>query len=176
MGLFDFFKQNDKTSEPQISVIQDIPKDIFVDDNDYVESDIDKPIGIETVYNFLGEDFEVRGYNDALTNPDESYKLDNLKLLAQDLDILIQKIDTYYQDRMKVLNFHIASRSRAGLVDLVEELKTHKEMLLDHMNRLEFIKKENMNKAGATQRIVLSYQRGFMRGLSTITQSKIFNI
>lgn len=178
MGLFDFFKQNGKAvmhDEPA-TMVQEIPKNIFIEEAEHVEVDSNKVNGIESVYTFLLEDFEVRGYNDALTNPDDSYKLDNLKLLAQDLDILIQKVETFYQDRMKVLNFHIGSRSRAGLVDLVEELKTHKEMLIDHMNKLEVIKQANNNKSGATQRIALSYQRGFMRGLSTITQSKIFNL
>lgn len=174
MGLFDFFKQK-QAELPQENNNSEIPRDIFLEEREYEDIERKKDIGIHLVYGFLLEDFELRGYNDALTNPDESYKTDNLKLLAQDLDILIQKVDTYYQDRLKVINFHIASRGRAGLVDLVEELKTHQDILKDHMAKMVIINTDNKNKSGVTQRIMLSYQRGFMRGLSAITQSKLFN-
>ena len=175
MGLFDFFRKKQPVESTATNAVPEIPRDLFVEDRDFVEADKKKDVGIESVYNFLLEDFEVRGYNDAMTNPDDSYKSDNLKLLAQDLDILIQKVDTYYKDRLKVVDFHIASRGRAGLVDLVEELKTQQETLVDHMAKIEIIKQDNEKKLGATQRIMLSYQRGFMRGLSTLTQSKLFN-
>ena len=174
MGLFDFFRKKQPVESSLLNVTPEIPKNIFIEDRDFVEADKKKDVGIDAVYNFLLEDFEVRGYNDAMTNPDDSYKSDNLKLLAQDLDILLQKVDTYYQDRLKVVDFHIASRGRAGLVDLVEELKTQRETLIDHMAKIKIIKMDNENKVGATQRIMLSYQRGFMRGLSTLTQSKLF--
>jgi hypothetical protein len=76
---------------------------------------------------------------------------------------------------MKELDFHISSRSRAGLIDLVEELKTRKEMVLEHVAKVQEIKKEMEDTNSMTQRIILSYQRGFMRGLSAITQSNVLN-
>jgi hypothetical protein len=61
------------------------------------------------------------------------------------------------------------------LIELVEELKTRKEMVLEHMIKVDELKKEIQTNTGMTQRIVLSYERGFMRGLSALTQSKIIN-
>ena len=52
--------------------------------------------GLDAIYNFLQNDYESKGYNDALTNPDESYKTDNIKMFNHDLFILIDKSATYY--------------------------------------------------------------------------------
>lgn len=131
--------------------------------------------GLDAVYSFLQSDYESKGYNDALTNPDESYKADNIRLFHHDLIILLDRTQVYYDGLLKELDFHISSRSRAGLIDLVEELRIRKETVTDHISKLKTIKEDAVAGAGATQRIALSYQRGFMRGLSAISQSKLFN-
>lgn len=131
--------------------------------------------GLDSIYAFLQNDYETRGYNDALTNPDESYKNDNISLIQHDLMILIERTATYYETMLKETDFHISSRSRAGLIDLVEELKIRKEITMDHLEKVKQIKAEAQNSGNASQRIVLSYQRGFMRGLYAISQSKLFN-
>lgn len=131
--------------------------------------------GLDSIYAFLQNDYETRGYNDALTNPDESYKNDNIKLIQHDLMILIERTSTFYETMLKETDFHISSRSRAGLIDLVEELKIRKEITMDHLEKVKQIRAEAQNGGNASQRIVLSYQRGFMRGLYAISQSKLFN-
>lgn len=130
---------------------------------------------IDAIYAFLQFDYESRGFNDALTNPDDSYRNDNVNLLKQDLFILIEKSITFYEGLQKEVDFHINSRTRAGLIDLVEELKTRREMVTDHLAKIKIIKEDALNGNGAVQRIALSYQRGFMRGLSALTQSNVFN-
>ncbi|MCJ7820189.1 MAG: hypothetical protein MUP53_03210, partial [Bacteroidales bacterium] len=60
-------------------------------------------------------------------------------------------------------------------IDLVEELKTKRELIVDHLEKIRVVKAEAINSTGATQRITLSYQRGFMRGLSALSQSKVLN-
>jgi hypothetical protein len=131
--------------------------------------------GLDTVYAFFLNDYESKGYNDALTNPDESYKSDNIKLLNHELFILIERTSTYYEDLAKEMEFHISTRSRAGLIDLVEELKIRMQIINDHRDKLSEIRKEALTGTGAIQRIGLSYQRGFMRGLSSISQAKVLN-
>jgi hypothetical protein len=60
------------------------------------------------------------------------------------------------------------------LIDLVEELKIRKDIISDLLEKIRVIKEDALNGTGSTQRIALSYQRGFMRGLSAISQSKMF--
>lgn len=131
--------------------------------------------GLDSIYAFLQSDYESKGYNDALINPDESYRNDNIRLIRQDLMILIDRTLNYYETMIRETDYHISTRSRAGLLDLVDELKMKKDLLQSHIEKVNGIKKEAATETGASERIVLSYQRGFMRGLYAISQSKFFN-
>lgn len=63
MGLFDFFRKKQPIESTTVNTTSEIPRDLFIEDRDFVEADKKKAVGIEAVYNFLLEDFEVRGYN-----------------------------------------------------------------------------------------------------------------
>jgi len=180
MGLLNFFKKNH--SDTSVALNGNGQTETS---NDSVEERNPKPLpnfqsngeanGIEAIYAFLQADYESKGYNDALISADESYKTDNIKLIRMDLQITVQRANTYYEDLLRELDFHIISRGRAGLIDLVEELKTRKEMVHEHIEKINQVKQEMETDSGMTQRILLSYQRGFMRGLSAITQTNVLN-
>jgi hypothetical protein len=61
------------------------------------------------------------------------------------------------------------------LVDLVQELDSRKKLVEEYKGKLKDIKDSMDSENGMCQRIILSYQRGFMRGLSAITQSNVLN-
>lgn len=194
MGLFSFFTSN-KQNSAKAQYQDKIPVQEFLDNQEALQPkqvlannaaitqenkpnespQQEKVVGLETIYNFLQADFESRGYNDALTNPDDSYKSDNLLLIKYDLQIIIHRVNTYHEDLLRELDFHILSRSRAGLIDLVEEMKNRKEMINEHVQKVMHIKNDMENEFGMVQRVLLSYQRGFMKGLSAISQSNVLN-
>ena len=179
MGLFNLFKKKQNPEPGNLTPAlplhenhHDQPNHNSLLKNIPVNGEVK---GIDAIYAFLQADFESKGYNDALVSPDESNKLDNIRLLQLDLGILIQKVETYYSDSIKEIDYHMTSRTRAGLIDLVDELKTRREIVLDHVNKVNELKKEMAGNAGMSERMVLSYQRGFMKGISAITQSTIMN-
>jgi len=181
MGFLNLFRKNSTNKAGENHSDNTLPvvsKTLFIEDQDPLEKMDMNPgkgeiKGIEEIYTFLQKDYESRGYNDALTNPDESYRTDNIDLLNNDLAILIQKVTTYYEDLLKEIDFHILSRGRAGLIDLVETLKTRKELVEDHLRKVNQIRYDMENNEGMSQRIILSYQRGFMRGLSALTMADV---
>jgi hypothetical protein len=176
MGLFSFLKKKPAAAVPPESTL--IPGEAITEDVNPIEiipGTDNNFMGIEAIYDFLQGDYESKGFNDALTNPDDSYKQDNIRLIKLDLQILIQKVSTYYEDLDKELNLHIATRSRAGLIDLVEELESRKLMVSEHRMKVSRIQEEINQETSMSNRIILSYQRGFMRGLSAISQSKVLN-
>ncbi|TFH49556.1 MAG: hypothetical protein E4G92_01685 [Bacteroidia bacterium] len=180
MARFNLFRKKNREIKPETANLPDVVRDDLIK-GDSAPGEIKSFFsenglsGINAVYAFLQADYESRGYNDALINPDESYRTDNVNMLRQDLYILIEKSATYYEGLLREVDFHIGSRSRAGLIDLVEELKTKRELIVDHLEKIRVVKAEAVNSTGATQRITLSYQRGFMRGLSALSQSKVLN-
>jgi hypothetical protein len=181
MGLFNFFSKKEQPVQPENSNGNpEIPQEFLTTEGKQQETTGDQgngmdTQGIEAIYSFLQGDYESKGYDDALTNPDDSYKSDNIKLIKLDLQILIQKVNTYYEDLAIELDLHIATRSRAGLVDLVQELESRKQMVVEHQAKVGQMQAEIENENGMSRRIILSYQRGFMRGLSALTQSKVLN-
>jgi hypothetical protein len=130
---------------------------------------------VEGLYLYLQNDWEEEGFSDALANPDDSYRLDNLEFLTIDFDLKVDQLLLHYSDKLNEIEFHILSRSKAGLVDLVDELKQHSVKLKSHVDQLNKFKQEITQNTGALKRILLSYNKGFMRGLSAITVSKFLN-
>ena len=180
MGLFNSFRKQTINGIDHTTSTVEIPRDVFIEEkepgqNGRTGHHNGSDQGIQGIYAFLQADYESRGYSDALMNPDDSYKQDNIKLLRHDLEILVQKVATYYEDIVRGLEFHILTRERAGLIDLVEQLKSRKELVLEHIRKVEEIKEEAENGEGMAQRVILSYQRGFMKGLMAISQSTVLN-
>jgi nicotinamide riboside kinase len=184
MGLFSFLKKNgqentgiNKNNDNGLDLLSKdkpvIAEDKILEKNDPLKNSNGIIKGINEVYAFLQTDFESKGYHDALINPDDSYRKDNIKLLKHDLIILIQKVTTYYEDLLRDIGFHINSRERAGLIDLVEELKFRQQGVEVHLIKVSEIRKEMNEDTGVSERIMLSYQKGFMRGLSAISQSNV---
>lgn len=177
MGLFNFFKKNGVAlvkNNGDGGPVPEIAKDGFNRNQDILTtSDLNR--GLEQIYSFLQADYEGKGYNDALVNPDDSYKSDNIRLIKLDLQILIDKTTTYYDNLLSELSLHIVTRSRAGLIDLVQELESRKKLIEDYKQKIKIITDNTNDENGMCQRIILSYQRGFMRGLSAITHLNVLN-
>ena len=176
MGLFSFLNKKPVSPPPAepVTVPGEIPggESSAHELTDLQDHNIN---GIEAIYAYLQGDYESKGFNDALTNPDDSYKQDNIRLIRFDLQILIQKVSTYYEDLESELGLHITTRGRAGLVDLVEELQTRKQMVGEHKAKVAQIQAGMDQESSMVNRIILSYQRGFMRGLSALSQSRVLN-
>jgi hypothetical protein len=59
-----------------------------------------------------------------------------------------------------------------GLIDLVEELNSQRDVLLYQMEKLNKIMSDIAVGNGVTKRLESSYQKGFLRGVSSLTKSR----
>lgn len=184
MGLFNWLSRNGKRD-----MEDEIPEDLFIEKNPPTLSDSNStseshetPVngvqdsdGIEGLYQFMREDYESRGFDDAMTNPDSTYREDNIELLRHELHIRIEQVENYYSDLRNSLIFHIDTRKRSGLVDMVDALERKLELLDTHSERLDSIKVDAKNHQGMSERIILSYKRGFSRGLASLSHAEVLN-
>ncbi len=178
MGLLSFFKKNPFQSQitnKSENEQYEIPKDLFIEEREPEEltssnNSNNGMNGIYDIYEYLKKDFESMGYNDAIVNPDESYKLENIEMIKKDIQIFIQSVNLKYEDNLKEIDFHIKTRSKAGLIDIVDELNTRKEIILGHIEKLHQIQKDSENMKGICERVVLSYKKGFNRGLYALSK------
>jgi hypothetical protein len=189
MGLFNFFNRRDNNSNgfenqnPASTNQQnfpEIPENVFVEKEksptNYSDENNGSPQvenGITLLFQFLEKNYEGKGYDDALINPDNTHLEQNIEALKNDLERNIRKIKTFYEDFIRDINFHIESRSRSGMVDTVEELTVKKDTAESHIKQILEIENDAKNNKGVGQGIIISYTRGFRNGLAAISHHSI---
>ena len=189
--MFDFFRRNQIDTVPLnghgapsvngTETLEEvtIPKHLFVEDSEPSGSNsaiaTKEVANIDAIYGFLQNDFESKGYSDCLVSSDDSYRASNIDLIKTDLRILIERVNTYYEDLIAAIDIHIKSRGRAGLIDVVEELTARKAMIVEHMKKVREIEADIPEMKGLVSKVVLSYSKGFNRGLATLTKANLLN-
>lgn len=188
MGLFNFFngKQNsngnaiDNRQDNLANPLLEIPENVFLEKEkpttDTIQTDrttSNSENGISVLFNFIEKNYESKGYDDALINPDNIHLEQNVEALKNDLERTIRKIKTFYEDFIREINFHIETRSRSGMVDTVEELTVKKDTAEEHINQILVIENDAKENKGIGYGIILSYKRGFHNGLAAISHHSI---
>jgi hypothetical protein len=153
--------------------LPEIRKEDFIDEAapvDDVSNSIIIPYGtnmpIDIIYANLKKDNEPKGYDDAICNPDISYKDNYIALTKSNLNVLFKQIRIKYNDELHIVNSHIKSLSDAGLIDIVERFKTRKETLELHIQELNQMENDLNEGKDYMTGIFRSYERGFLRGLA----------
>jgi hypothetical protein len=185
MGLFNFFNRQQRNghnhNQDLDALVHDIPEATFIEKEQpekvsTEEKPANQPLGgIHFLYEFLDKNYESKGYNDALINPDTTHLDQNVTALKNDLERAIRKVKTFYEDFIRQINFHIASRSRSGMIDTVEELTVKKETAESHIKQVLEIEDQAKKNEGVGYGIVISYTRGFRNGLAAISGHSILN-
>jgi len=183
MGLFSFFNRKNGHANANSNLgidLPDIPESVFIEKdpqkNEKQEEGNGTPvgnIGINVLFHFLEKNYQSQGYDDALVNPDTTHLQQNIDALNNDLERVIVKVKTFYQDFIRETNFHIVSRSRSGLIETVEELTVKKETAEQHIRQVLEIEERAKNNDGPGQSIIISYTRGFKNGLAAISHHSI---
>ena len=188
MGLFNFFNGKNGSANHLAGTNSDAQKISETPPGMFFEKD--KPLngasvenhnassseqGINLLFQFLEKNYEKKGYDDALINPDSTHLDQNIAALKNELQRTIRKVKTFYEDFVREINFHISSRTRSGMVDTVEELNVKKETAESHIRQVLEIEQEANESRGVAQGIVLSYTRGFRNGLAAISHHSIMN-
>jgi len=170
MGLFDVFKKKSfaEQSEDIESKLEE-QKQPEIKEQDSANNGLSARLPIDEIYQYLQNDFESRGYEDALSNPDISYRDMNKKLIVSNLKVLFKQTKQTYTDNLNRTDFHISSRSQAGLVDIVELLKNQKNMLVDHLKEVVKMEEDLEKEEDYMIGMLLSYERGFLRGLAALS-------
>ncbi|MCF3110883.1 hypothetical protein LL912_19010 [Niabella sp. CC-SYL272] len=181
MGFFDLFKK--RTSAPAetpeeagSSTLPEIREEDFIDNSEPSSAntstysvEFGSKLPIDIIYGFLKEDYENKAYNDALTNPDQSYKDANLDIVRSNLEIKFKQVFLKYEDMLREIDFHIHSRGQAGLTDIVELLKSKQNTYEKHVVELKKMK-EDLDKGELYMMgIFKSYEVGFTRGLASLS-------
>jgi len=179
MGLFDVLfgttKKSDQgmeiSSKPEEPVIPEIKEPNGASNGIPLTKEVELTVSmpLDEIYKYLRIDFESQGYEDAMSNPDTSYRDMNKQLIVSNLKVLFKQVKQIYIDSLKTTDFHIKSREQAGLIDIVDLLKNRKETLDNHLNEINKMETDLANKEDYMVGMLLSYERGFLRGLAALS-------
>ncbi|HTJ53226.1 MAG TPA: hypothetical protein VL443_27415 [Cyclobacteriaceae bacterium] len=160
----------------------EIPEHIFIE---YAKPNLKEPMDqneekqdvsdLQTLYRYLEQNQDKKGYEDALINPDSSYMEEQVTYINNELSLLISKIRTYYVRHLRNIDFHIDTRKRNGMLETVDELLTHKETVLEEMRIVSSIEEDSRNGKGLSQNPILSYRKGFRNGFAAITYNTVLS-
>ena len=141
MSLINFFRKN--ASNAPVSIEEFEHEENVVNENPINEKESSMVIikygtgmPIDLIYAFLQKDYESKGYEDALSNPEVSYKEMNKAIIRSKLEVKFRQVRLSYTDKLQKLDFHINSRREAGLIDFVKQLETEKSKLQEHVSRI----------------------------------------
>lgn len=187
MGLLDFFKKKDEIQPSEISGDNNdndatnetiIDRNIFVKDpqkTNVTESNDEDSTAWKRIFSRIRKDYEIEGYNDALSTADVKYRDDNKEILKLNLRVDIEEAEIEIKEYLKELDFHIKSRTKAELNDLVEELESKKVVFEERLEKLTELKTDLNNDSGMPLRIQLAYNRGFNKGMAALTVANVIN-
>ncbi len=130
--------------------------------------------GRKEIDDFLNKDFESEGYSDALVNSDSSYSANNKEILKHQLELKVERVLTVYENKIRDYDFHIKTRQQNGMLDTVDEIDAEKKKIEEEISKIKTLMAETKENKGKGYIIILSYDRGFKRGLAAITASKLF--
>ena len=103
MGLFSFFnRKNGHTksfNEADLSNSENLPADKTSNTEKTDASPTEN--GINLLFHFLEKNYEKKGYDDALINPDNTHLEHNIAALKNDLERTIRKVKTFYEDFLR---------------------------------------------------------------------------
>ena len=174
MGLFSFLgisKKNSETSDQAVTETAkpEIPSDKFVDNSDPNAKVRTVTYGtqhsIDVIYAFINDDYEDQGYEDAMCNSDNSYKDSKKEIIHNQLKQLFEQVDLRYRNDIRVLKVQIESIENQGLIDKARELGARLETYLEHIDKLEEMEKGLDANDPKMTSMILSYERGFLKGL-----------
>lgn len=191
MSIFDFFRKSKPTEQipspietneletPKVE--QEIKEEDFIDKSDpkeanrYISYSYVSKMPIDLIYQYLKDDYETRGYEDALCNPDRSYKEMNKVLIRSNLEVMLRQVNLKYKTYLSEIDSQIETRQQSGLIDVVDQLRSKSVLYKEHLRLLDEMDNDLKNDKPYMVGMLLSYERGFLRGLAALSMEVIKN-
>ncbi len=158
-----------------VETLPEIKKEDFIDTSEPTDHlgtysvEFGTKLPIDIIYSYLKEDYQSKAYNDAITNPDKSYKEANIAIIRSELEVKFKQVMLKYDDMLREIDFHIQSRSQAGLTDVVEHLRSRQLTYTIHIEEIKKMRDDLEKGELYMIGIFKSYEVGFTRGLASLS-------
>lgn len=185
MALFNFFKNKKATDiAPSPEVLESLP----VADNQSQNADAEiatqstpksTPLTvsyatgwpIDLIYGYLHKNYEEKGYSDAMLNSNLTFRDMNMSIIRNKILMIFREVNLKYNAMKRDLDTRIETCNAAGLLTTVAELEKQMSVIVSHTNELTRLEEDFRNNANEASVPLMSYECGFLRGVSAIAMS-----
>lgn len=148
-----------------------IPREKFIME-EMPNSDVQE-LPIYNIYKRLQEDWETKGYKDALNFPDSTYRDNQKRIIIDQLRIAIKEALLHYDDKIVDIDMLIKQAQKNGLLETAEKYNQEKRKLTTHRNELAAFDLDADETGENTKTILISYDMGFARGMVSLSNEKV---
>lgn len=125
---------------------------------------------IDAVYEYLKQDFEKMGYNDAISGTDNSSEETVKYIVKSGLNMQIEHARLRYEDELDTIAVYIELMRHNGLLKAEMELEAKAKIYNKHLSILDKMGDDKDEGNHCLLYMYESYKRGFLRGLTDVAQ------
>lgn len=185
MALFNFFKS--KKGSNEVPLFQTFEPSLVIDtQTQESEAETVTPASstpapltvsyatgwpIDLIYGYLHKNYEEKGYSDAMLNSNLTFRDMNMSIIRNKILMIFREINLKYSGMKRDLDTRIETCNAAGLLTTVAELEKQMSVIVSHTNELARLEEDFRNNANEASVPLMSYECGFLRGVSAIAMS-----
>lgn len=185
MALFNFFKK--KPESPNLSLILPTEEEPENEVSQETESSnieeakapavnslkVSYATGwpIDIIYGYLHKNYEEKGYADAMLNSNLTFRDMNMSIIRNKVLMIFREVNLKYDGMKRELENRIGICNAAGLLTSVAELEKQMAVISAHKEELSRLEMDFRNNANEASVPLMSYECGFLRGVSAIAMS-----
>lgn len=157
--------ENNKLQEMKRSEAVEEPESI-TKDNNVVKIQYGTQMPIDIIYAFIERDYENEGYQDAMCNPDDSYKESKKAMIKHGLKRLFEQVGLRYKSDLRNIEVQITIMEQQGMANTASTLQARKDTLLEHLSIMGDMEAALDREEQKMMSMIKSYERGFLKGLA----------
>ncbi|MCQ2216185.1 MAG: hypothetical protein MJZ31_09755 [Bacteroidales bacterium] len=123
---------------------------------------------IDIIYGFLHKNYESKGYDDAMLNSNLTFRDMNMNIIRHKILMVFREINLNYDAMKQDLDTRIETCNAAGLLTTAADLNKQMAVINAHKEELSQLEHDFRNNANEASVPLMSYECGFLRGISTI--------
>lgn len=126
---------------------------------------------IDIIYGYLHKNYESKGYDDAMLNSNLTFRDMNLNIIRHKILMIFREINLNYDAMKQELDTRIETCNAAGLLTTAADLNNQMAVINAHKEELSQLELNFRNNANEASVPLMSYECGFLRGISTIAMA-----
>lgn len=185
MALFNFFKRKPENpnlslilpseEEPETEVSQETESSNIQEANTATSNSLKVSYAtgwpIDLIYGYLHKNNEDKGYSDAMLNSNLTFRDMNMSIIRNKVLMIFREVNLKYDGMKRELETRIGTCNAAGLLTSVAELEKQMAVINAHKEELSRLEMDFRNNANEASVPLMSYECGFLRGVSAIAMS-----